>query len=107
VVVQRAYDLALWIVRKVAAFPRSHRFTLGDRLILRSLDVLEDLVQAAYARDKELLLEQAVRNINSLRFLLRMALDLELISRDSHEFCSTGLEEIGRMTGGWRRALRK
>jgi hypothetical protein len=59
VVVLRAYDLALWIVRKVEKFPRSFRFSIGERLIARSLDVLETLVEAASASDKRNLLEPA------------------------------------------------
>ena len=104
IVVQRSYDLALWLVRKVEKFPRSFRFSLGDRVVARSLDLLESLVQSAYAGDKRAALEQAVRNVNSLRLLLRMSADLKLLSLDSHEFASGKLEEVGRMAGGWRKA---
>ena len=104
VVVQRSYDLALWLLRKVEKFPRSFRFSLGDRAVARSLELLESLVESAYAADKRAALERAARNVNSLRFLLRLSEDLKLLSADSHEFASGRLEEIGRMTGGWRKA---
>ena len=74
--VLRAYDLTLWIVRKVEKFPRSFRFSIGERLIARSLDVLETLVEAAYAADKRNLPEHAGRRVNSLRYLLRLSGDL-------------------------------
>ena len=83
-------------------FPRSYRFSVGDRLVGRTLDTLEALVESAYAADKRGLQEQATRGVNSLRFLLRLSLDLKLLSADSHEFASGKLEEIGRMAQGSR-----
>ena len=104
VAVQRAYELALWLIKKVEKFPRSFRFSVGDRLIARALDVMEALVEAAYSTDKRALLETANRSVNSLRYLLRLSVDLELLGADPHEFASKKLEEIGRMIGGWRKA---
>jgi hypothetical protein len=103
-VVQRAYDLALWLVKKVERFPRSFRFSVGDRVVARALDLLETLTEAAYSADKLALLDRANRGLNSLRLLLRMAVDLKLLTADAHEFAAGKLEEIGRMTGGWRKA---
>ncbi|MBI5411336.1 MAG: hypothetical protein HZA21_05030 [Nitrospirae bacterium] len=34
-IVMKAYDLALWLLPRVNGFPRSCRFTLGDRLETR------------------------------------------------------------------------
>ena len=31
-VITKVYDLVLWSCERVAKFPRSHRFTLGDRI---------------------------------------------------------------------------
>jgi HJR/Mrr/RecB family endonuclease len=104
IVVQRAYELALWLLQKVEKFPRSFRFSVGDRVIARILDLMESLVEAAYAPDKGRALDKAARDVNSLRLLLRLTVDLKLLSQDSHEFASRKLEEIGRMTGGWRKA---
>lgn len=59
--VQRAYDLALWLVHKVEKFPRSFRFSVGDRVIARALDLLEALTEAAYTSDKVALLDWANR----------------------------------------------
>lgn len=105
VVVQRAYDLTLWLVRKVEKFPRSHRFGVGDRVMARALDVLESLTEAAYSSEKSAPLDRANRGVNALRLLLRLAVDLQLLSTDSQEFAASRLEEIGRMTGGWRKAV--
>jgi hypothetical protein len=39
--ITKVYDLVVWSCRHVAKFPRSHRFTLGDRLEVRLYEVLE------------------------------------------------------------------
>jgi hypothetical protein len=104
VIVQRTYEFVLWLVKKVENFPRSYRFTIGERLTALSLDLLTTLVEAAYARRKETLLGEASQKVNSVRYLLRLAKDLHLMSVDSYGFSSEHLDEIGRMVGGWRRA---
>ena len=102
--VQKAYEFVLWLVQKVENFPRSYRFTVGDRLTTTALDLLASLVEAAYSRRKETLLESASQKVNAIRYLLRLAKDLHLMSIDSYGFCAENLDEIGRMVGGWRRA---
>jgi len=52
VVVQEAYEFSVWIIQKVENFPRSYRFSVGDRLVQGVLHVLLRLVDAAYSRDK-------------------------------------------------------
>lgn len=46
VAVQKCYDLALYLMQHIEKFPRSHKFTLGDRLGA-ALDVPENLMVAA------------------------------------------------------------
>ena len=102
---QRAYDLALWLVQKVEKFPRSYRFSVGDRVVARSLELVETLAEAAYTSEKAGLLDRANRLVNSLRLLLRLTVDLKLLAAAPHEFSAGQLEEIGRMIGGWRKAV--
>ena len=102
-VVGKAYDFVLWLLPKVETFPRSHRFTVGERLSAHGLDVLVILTEAAYTTGKEELLAQANRKINTTRILLRLAKDLQLLSLDAYAFAAERLDEIGRMAGGWRK----
>jgi hypothetical protein len=43
--------------------------------------------------------------VNSIRYLLRLSKDLQLMSVDSYGFSVENLDEIGRMVGGWRKSL--
>lgn len=106
VAVGKTYDFVLWLLPKVENFPRAHRFTVGERLTSHGLDLLTALVEAAYARQKAELLEQASRKVNSTRYLLRMAKDLKLMSVDAYSFSAEKLDEIGRMVGGWGKAVK-
>ena len=58
-VIDKLYDLILWLLPHIAKFPRSQRFVLGDRIERSVLDVQELLIEAAYSRRKTDLLKQA------------------------------------------------
>jgi hypothetical protein len=105
VVVEKAYGFLLWLLPKVEKFPRSFRFTVGDRAANVGLDLLLALVEAAYSTDKGELLETSSRKANGLRYLLRLAKDLKLLTLASYGFAARRIEEIGRMIGGRRKSV--
>jgi hypothetical protein len=105
VVVGKTYDLTLWIVQKVEKFPKSYRFSVGQRMIDAALDLLLLLVEAAYRRDKRETLRTAGLRTNALRFLLRLANDLKLLPPSAYGFATEQLDEVGRMVGGWERSI--
>ena len=104
VVVQKAYEFSLWLIQKVENFPKSYRFSLGDRLLQGALDLLMHLVDAAYSREKAAILTEVNRLLNRMRFLIRLAKDLKLLTIDAYGHAAERVEEIGRMTGGWKKA---
>lgn len=91
----------LWILPKVEKFPKSLRFSVGRNLTDSSLELLMNLVDASYQSRNAGTLATAVRNVNRVRYLVRLSKDLHLISAGGYEFAAAGLDEIGRMTGGW------
>jgi hypothetical protein len=101
IVVQKAYDWNLWILPKVEKFPKSYRFSVGQNLVSTSLDLLMNLVDATYQAKNTGTLAVAVRNVNRARYLVRLSKDLQLLNIAGYEFAAQGLDEIGRMTGGW------
>ena len=102
-VVSKVYDFALWLLQKVEGFPRSYRFSVGDRLVSTVLDLLILLVEAAYTTDKAAALAQAGRQANALRYRIRLSKDLRLLTLDSYKFASGQLEAVSRMIGGWQK----
>jgi len=106
-VVEKTFEFLLWLFPKVEKFPRSFRFSVGDRAVTLGLDLLQSLVEAAYSAEKGELLQTANRRANALRYVMPLAKDLRLLAIDSYAFAAGRLEEIGRMIGGWQRSLRR
>ncbi|MEO7035203.1 MAG: four helix bundle protein [Polyangiaceae bacterium] len=101
----RMEPLTLWVVKRVEAFPRAHRFTVGERWIETCLDIQTALVEASYVRDKRGLLLAASRGLVRGRVLARLAASLHAISLDQEASFGAESGEIGRMVGGWLRSL--
>lgn len=100
-IITRVYDLLLWLLPKVEKFPRSHKFTIGDRLENQALDILELLLEAKYSWQKRDLLQQANLKLEQLRFLIRLSKDLKMLSLKSYGHASKLINEVGRQIGGW------
>jgi hypothetical protein len=62
VIVTKAYDFVIWLLPKAEKFPRSYRFSIGERLEASGLDLLLHLVDAAYSSDKREPLCQAANH---------------------------------------------
>lgn len=103
-VISKCYDLVLWTVNHTSRFPRQHRHVLGDRIERHLYDVLESLVEAKYTRNCRDLLDAVNRQLEKLRFLLRLAKDLKCLEVTSYGFGAKCLDEIGRLVGGWLRS---
>lgn len=99
--IQDCHNLLLWIIPKIDNFPRSRRFTLGSRIENGFLVVLENLIEAAYSRQKKAALQQANRQLEINRHLWRLAYELKLISIKAYEHGSKLINNIGRQIGGW------
>lgn len=105
--VQKSYDINKWLVQRCARFPRSFKFTLGDRIQTTALDLNLALVETVHAQAKDRPLHRANRLLDQLRILLRLARDVDLLTARQFEFASALNEELGRMIGGWIRHARE
>ena len=101
------YQFLLWLLPTVEKFPRSHRFTLGDRIEINALNVLEALIEATYTRDRADALRRGNLGIEKLRFLIRLAADLRLLDRRRYEHAARTLDVSIRLSNGNRRRLQR
>src|SRR5947208_16771926 len=104
IVITKAYDLILWSCNHTAKFPRNHRFVLGERIERNLYDLLEILIRAKYTRQRQELLEQANLVLETLRFQVRLAKDLQCLKVESYGFAARAIDEIGKLVGGWLRS---
>lgn len=89
------------------SMPKKSRYTLGDKIDSRFIQVLEFLYVASYQGQAEKMptLQKALSGIDTLKFLLRIAWELHILDNKKYEIISLGLDEAGRQTGGWLRGL--
>ena len=105
--VQDCHDLLRWLIPHLDKFPRARRFTLGERLEVGLLDVLSELTDAAYRRDKTAALRRANRHVQVVRHLWRLCWELEVVPARRYEHGARLLESLGAQVGGWLRAREK
>ena len=98
---ERAYVFILWLIPTLEKFPKSQRFLLGDRIESTALDMLEGLIEATYTRNRIQLLNGVNLQIEKLRFLMRLSMDLRYLDLRRYEHAAKALNEIGRLVGGW------
>jgi hypothetical protein len=100
-------DLLGWFVPLLHQLPRDYRFTLGDRMENRMLDLLEHLLRATYDRRARVgSLFEANLTLDVLRHLWRLCLQFKLVSARRHEHGCRLLVGIGEQVGGWLKASR-
>jgi hypothetical protein len=98
------YRFLLWLIPTIDKFPRSQKFVLGDRIESAALDVLDALIAATYTRGRDAMLANANLGLERLRFFMRLSHDLRLLDARRYEHAARGLDEIGRLVGGWIKA---
>ena len=68
------YDFILSVSRRVIAFPRTSRFTVGDRLLTALLDGLDRLIEAQFTPGvRRGSLERANSALERARYFLRLS----------------------------------
>jgi hypothetical protein len=100
-IIQKTYDFIQWYVPIINRLPRSHKFSLGDRIINGLYDFLEGLISAQYGKEKLTKLESLNIQLDILRYQTRLLLDFKLIPVHRYEYAGKSINEIGMELGGW------
>ena len=98
------HQLITWLIPTIERFPKSQRFLLGDRMQATALDVLEQLIEATYTRDRVPALRRANLGLEKLRFFLRIAFGQHYLDVRRYEHAARLVDEVGRLIGGWAKA---
>jgi len=106
-IIQRTYDLIRWYVPILNRLPRNHKFILGNRIVARLYDLLENLIQARYESNKLPRLESLNSQLDILRYQTRLLFDFDVISIERYEFAGKYLNLIGSELGGWIKQQRQ
>ena len=102
---QKIYDMMLYAYPITAQFPKSEKFTLVAD-IKKQMDILMERCIEAKKRyfKKSTLQDMDVAN-EKLMVYVRLSCDLHYISVHTYGVWSDKLVEIGKMIGGWLKAV--
>jgi|SRR3989338_10661494 len=91
----------------VPHFPKSSKYTLGNKIDSIFIEALELIFIAGYLpRDsKSPYIQKAIGKIDLLKFLLQISWEIKSLENKKYITISEPLVEIGRMLGGWYRQV--
>ena len=100
-VLTKTDDFIKWFLPKLEKFPRNYKFLFGDRLVQIQLDLLENLIEAYYSKDKLAHLRAANLELEKLRHLLQISTEMRFLGLHQLEYATRELNHIGALVGGW------
>lgn len=102
----RTSDFILWLLNHTEKFPKNERFRMAKRLEDSVFAFYELLIEATRTtKRKRRLLIKADIELEKLRLYVRMSQQRKLTSFSQYRFASGALVEIGKLLGGWLKAV--
>ncbi len=92
-----------WILDRIEKYPKSVRFTIGNRTANLALDALDCIITAIYTKDRSHILQELNLYIEKLRVMFRIGMQRRYLSMKQYEYISAELLEVGKMVGGWKK----
>ena len=103
----KLYDFYQNLSYLIIKFPKTKKYTLGQKLDNLTLEIFELLLSIPTSNNKISTLQQISIKLDLLKILLRLAKD-SLALKDKHYLELQGyLQEIGKMLGGWIRSTKQ
>ncbi|MBT5231458.1 MAG: diversity-generating retroelement protein Avd [Methylococcales bacterium] len=90
-----------WFLPVTNKFPKSIRFTFSDRMQNLALDIVEDLVEARYTKNKKSILKRTNLRLEKLRILIRLSYQQKYIAHKQYEHANRAIYNVGKQIGGW------
>ncbi|MBI2097358.1 MAG: four helix bundle protein [Candidatus Vogelbacteria bacterium] len=89
--------------------PKTHRYTLGQRVDGILTETIEATAAAAFLSpiDKLPFIRLAIRKVDTIKILLMILWETESLKIKNYIQLSEKLEEIGRNLGGWHGQIMK
>ncbi|MFY9463113.1 MAG: four helix bundle protein [Candidatus Sungiibacteriota bacterium] len=91
------------------ALPKTHRYSLGQRIDAMFVEIIEATVTASFLpREKKLpFVQLALRKVDTIKVLLMVLWETKSLDDKKYITLSLPLQEIGKMLGGWNGQLLK
>ncbi len=88
-------------------FPKTSRYTLGQKIDFLFLEIIELVFLASYKNKESKIpyINKAIPRLDTLKFFLQISWEFNILDNKKYITISDLLNEIGRMLGGWLRKL--
>jgi hypothetical protein len=103
----KLYEFYKKLTLGIATFPKTKRYTLGQKLDNITLEIFELLISVPNSINKTETLYKISNKIDLLKILLRLTKDTQALTNKSYLELQEMLQEIGKMLGGWIRATKQ
>ena len=99
-----AYELLIEIFKRTGCFGREYKYTLGERLKNDSLDLISNIYRAnkSEKHNRVRFIADARDNVESIRLLLRITRDLNVIGNKPFIFLNGKVENVSVQLAGWQ-----
>jgi len=94
-------EFVSWLFPTMEKLPKKTRFTISQRVENYALDIVEDLIEARYARNKKEILMRVNLKIEKMRILFRICYERKFVSLKAYKHFMSSIDNVGRMIGGW------
>ena len=93
----------------VSQYPKTERYTLGEKLKTQALELIEGTWKAngLPLPERLTILEQQQRTLDLSKLLVRLVHEIGIYKLNGYVYRQERLQEIGRMLGVWRKNTRK
>ncbi len=107
-VYKTTYDLLLLIFAIVKEFQKDYKYTLGDKVKDRLIDLIENVYRANSSFDDRLLnIKKARENIEVIRLYIRLCKDLKIMNLIKFVDTNEKIENISKQLMFWENATKK
>lgn len=103
----KLYDFYKNLTPVITTFPKTKRYTLGQKLDNLVLEIFELLFSIPFSDKKVSVLQQISVKLDLLKILLRLAKDSQAVNNKKYLELQVILQEVGRMLGGWIRSSKQ
>jgi len=103
---EKCKDMMKYGYQAIRDIPRDYRYALGTDIRNSMTSLLQFIIRCGKRYYKKTTLEDMDIELDTLRTLIRVALENRVITVKEFERWSVLLDELGRMVGGWMKSLR-
>lgn len=104
-ILQKSYDMVKYGYCALRQFPKSEKYSLAADIKQSMYAIIHLIIRANKRYHKKTTLQDIDIEIEALRHLIRMAMDLNFLPFKKYEVWSRLLNEIGKMLGGWMKSI--